>query len=93
MFSAQATKNLQGSTGVSIFGRLVVSGLTDLRDSISVYIGTSPKREKEGGGEKKNNDGQEKKISKQSPPAPTKRTVGSVLRLSKLVGHPVLKDT
>ena len=47
-------------------------GLTVFWDSISVYIGPSPKeREKE-----KRKDRGEKKMSKQPPPVPTASTIG-----------------
>ena len=58
-------------------------GLTALLDTISVYIGPSPKeREKE---ERKD---RLVKMSKQLPPAPTASTVGPCPTVIQIVGRP-----
>ena len=65
-------------------GWLVVLGLTTLWDSISVYIGPSPKeREKE---ERKGK--MRVKTPKQPPPAPTTSAVGPCSTVIQIVGRP-----
>ena len=66
-------------------GWLVVLGLTALRDSISVYIGPSPReREKE-----KRNDRREKKCPNNPHPHLLQEQWALALLLSKLVGNKV----
>ena len=63
------------------FGWLVDLGLTALWDSISVYIGPSPKeREKE--------ERKDRGESKQPPPAPTASAIGPCPTLVQIVGRP-----
>ena len=69
-----------------LVGWLVVLGLTALWDSISVYIGPSP-RERE---EEKRNDRREKKTSKQPPPAPIASAIGpcpTIIQISRTPWH------
>ena len=66
------------------FGWLVVLGLTALWDSISVYIGPSPKeREKE---ERK--DRGEEKCPNNPLPAPTASAIGPCPTIIQIVGRP-----
>ena len=70
----------------SLYFWLVALSLTALWDSISVYIGPSPKeREKE-----KRNDRREKKCPNNLPPAPTASVVGpcpTVIQISRTTRH------
>ena len=72
-----------------LVGWLVVLGLTILWDSISVYIGSSPK-DGGGGGERKEKWQMRVKMSKQSPPAPTASAVGpcpTLIQISRTPRH------
>ena len=70
---------------------MVVLGLTALSDSISVYIGSSPKqREKE----KRKDRGEKKypkKNKKKRPPAQTASAIGPCPTIIQIVGRPGLE--
>ena len=64
------------------FGWLVVLGVTALSDSISVYIGLSPIK-----GEKREKI-DERKMSKQTPLAPTASAIGPCPTIIQISGTP-----
>ena len=68
---------------IIVVGWLVVLGLTALLDSISVYIGPSPRE-----GERKGKRKTREKMSKHPPPAPTASAIGPCPTISQISRTP-----